>query len=174
MRDIFRKLYTQHKSNAKRRGIPFLLTLEEWKSIWIESGKWEQRGRGADKYCMCRLSDAGAYEVGNVFIDFGKRNISDGNLGRKFSAEHRSKIAASITGKSHPWSAGANNPMHRPEVKAKISAAISGGKHYAAKMVATPHGIWTSAGEAAACIGIPRPTVEWRCKHNKFGFAYLT
>ncbi len=173
MRDIYRKLYTQQKSNARHRGVPFLLTLDEWKSIWLESGKWDQRGRGAEKYCMCRKGDVGAYEVGNVFIDLGKNNISSGNLGREITAEHRAKISRAHTGKSHEWSRGEKNPMHRPEVKAKMSAALSGGKHYRAKLVATPHGIWTSAVEAARCIGIPKPTVEWRCRHNKMGYAYF-
>lgn len=173
MRDIFRKLYTQHKSNAKRRGIPFLLTLDQWKSIWLESGKWEQRGRGADKYCMCRNGDAGAYEAGNVFIDLNRQNVSDGNKGKMDSPETKAKKSAAMRGIPRPWSAGANNPMRRPEVKAKMSEAISGGRHYAAKMVATPHGIWTSAVEAAQCIGIPVATVNWRCQHQKLGFAYL-
>ena len=124
MRDIFRKLYTQQKSNAKQRGVDFLLTLEQWKSIWLESGNWDQRGRGAEKYCMCRVGDKGAYEISNVFIGLGRQNVRDGNLGKACSTEHRAKIAAANSGVPHPWSAGANNPMHRPEVKAKITAAI--------------------------------------------------
>lgn len=173
MRDIFRKLYTQQKSNAKWRGVEFKLTLEEWKTLWLDSGKWEQRGRGVGKYCMCRVNDCGAYEVGNVFIDLSTKNVRDGNVGKVMSAETRTKIAAANSGKPHPWSAGANSPMHRPEVKAKISAATSGGKHYAAKRVVTPQGQWPSATEAAGALGMPIPTVNWRCKHQKFGFAYL-
>lgn len=174
MRDIFRKLYTQQKSNAKQRGVDFKLTLQEWTTIWLESGKWEQRGRGAEKYCMCRLGDAGAYEVENVFIDLGKRNVSDGNKGKLDSAETKARKSAALKGMPHPWSAGSNNPMHRPEVKAKMSAKISGGKHYRARMVGTPHGIWTSATECAKALGMPVPTVNWRCKYHKMGFAYLT
>ena len=86
MRDRFQKLYAQHKSNAKRRGIPFLLTLDQWKTVWLDSGKWNQRGRGIDNYCMCRVGDAGAYEVGNVFIDLHQRNVSSGSLGKPKAA----------------------------------------------------------------------------------------
>ena len=150
MRDIYRKLYTQHKSNAKRRGVPFLLTFDDWKTIWLESGKLDQRGRGAEKYCMCRVGDIGAYEVGNVFIDLNRRNVSDGNIGKVDSAETRAKKSASLKGKPHPWSAGANNPMHRPEVKAKVGAAIGGANHYKQRGVITPAGYFVTAKEAAA------------------------
>jgi hypothetical protein len=63
-----RKAWAEQKRNSANRGIPFLLTLKEFWEIWRESGKWEQRGRGADKYCMSRLKDCGAYAVGNVQI----------------------------------------------------------------------------------------------------------
>lgn len=61
--------YNVHRSNAKKRNIPFLLTFEEWWSIWQESGKWEQRGKRSNQYQMCRNNDEGSYEVGNVRID---------------------------------------------------------------------------------------------------------
>ncbi len=174
MRDLFCKCYTQQKSNAKQRGVEFLLTFEEWKAIWLESGRWDKRGRGRGKYCMCRIGDAGPYAAGNVFIALNEKNVSDGNIGKVDSAETRAKKSAALKGLAHPWCTGENSPMHRPEVKAKLSAAISGGKHYAARMVGTPHGIWESATECAKAIGTPIPTVNWRCKNNKLGFAYLT
>ena len=173
-KDLYKKAYTQHKSNAKIRGIEFKLTFDEWKQIWVDSGKWDQRGRGANKYCMCRIGDLGCYEVGNVFIGFGKTNVSDGNVGKVDSKETRRKKSEASRGKAKPWAMGENNVMHRPEVKEKFSAATSGGKHYAAKMVGTPHGIWRSATECAKTLGIPVPTVNWRCKHKKLSFAYLT
>lgn len=172
-RDIYRKAYTQHKSNAKSRGVEFLFAFEQWRDWWIATGKWEQRGRGCGKYCMRRHGDVGPYSIDNVFCGLNEENVRDGNVGKVDSAETRQKKSEALSGKPKPWAAGANNVMHRPEVKAKMSAAISGGKHYAAKMVATPYGIWTSAVEAAKCIGIPVPTVNWRCKHNKLGFSYL-
>ena len=172
-KDPFRKAYTQQKSNAKGRGIEVKLTFDEWKKIWIDSGKWDQRGRGANKYCMCRFGDKGCYEIGNVFIGLGKINVRDGNLGKSNSDETKRKKSEALKGMAHPWSQGSKNPMHRPEVKAKLSAATSGGKHYRAKMVGTPHGIWTSATECAKTLGIPVPTVNWRCKNKKLGFAYL-
>jgi hypothetical protein len=169
--DPFRKAYTQHKSNAKQRGIPFLLTFEEWKEVWLASGKWELRGRGADKYCMCRTGDAGAYAVGNVFIDRNAQNVSDGNKGKLDSAETRAKKSAALMGQPKPWIRGAANPMHRPEVKAAMSAAIGGAKHYKQRGVITPSGYFVTAKEAAAALGLSKSTVEWRAKHNKSGFS---
>ena len=173
MRDIFRKLYTQHKSNAKQRGVLFLITLAQWKQVWLDSGKWDQRGRGAAKYCMCRIGDMGAYEVGNVFIDTNHRNVSDGNIGKIDSQETRRRKSIALTGMAHPWCAGANNPMHRPEAKAKIKDATGGTKHYRSKGgVTTPSGFFESTIAAASSLGMPVPTVQWRCKYNKFGFSY--
>lgn len=58
-----------HKTNAKRRGIPFLLTFTQWWRIWQRSGKWDQRGNGKpDDYVMGRKGDTGPYAVGNVEI----------------------------------------------------------------------------------------------------------
>jgi hypothetical protein len=172
-KDIFRKRYTQHKSNAKMRGIDFLFTFEEWKYWWIATGKWEQRGKLRGQYVMRRHGDVGPYSIDNVFCGVTEENVRDGNLGKTDSIETKQKKSKSLTGLSHPWSVGDKNPMHRPEAKAKLSASISGGKHYRAKMVATPHGIWSSAVEAAKSIGIPKPTVEWRCRNNYLGFSYL-
>lgn len=170
-RDLFRKAYTQHKSNAKARGVPFLLTFDEWKEIWLASGKWAERGRGAKKYCMCRKGDAGAYEVGNVFIDRNARNVSDGNKGKPDSLETRAKKSAALIGKPKPWARGDKSPMHRPEVKAAISAAISGERHYKQRGVVTPQGYFVTAKEAAAALGMSKSTVEWRAKHKKLGFS---
>jgi len=170
----FLKAYRMQKSNARTRKITFLLTFEQWLELWIASGKLEQRGRGADKFCMCRIADVGPYEIGNVFIGTGRENVRDGNLGKIDSDETRQKKSQSMRGMPHPWCAGKNNPMHRPDVKAKMSAKISGSKHYSARMVSTPSGTWGSAVECAKALNMPRPTVEWRCRNQKLGFAYLT
>jgi hypothetical protein len=174
MKDPFRKAYTQHKSNAKNRCIDFMLSFDEWKQIWLNSGKWEQRGRGAEKYCMCRIGDQGCYEKGNVFIGLGKINVREGNLGKLDSEETKRKKSEALKGKPHPWAAGKNNPMHRPEVKAKMSIAVGGSNNYKAKTVASPFGIFGSTTEASKELNIPAVTIQWRCRHNKFGWSYAT
>ncbi|MEZ0602940.1 hypothetical protein ACAX43_12415 [Paraburkholderia sp. IW21] len=67
-------------SNGKRvdlngNEIKFKLTFEEWFQVWIDSGKWEQRGTKRGQYCMSRYNDLGDYEIGNVFIQLHSENI---------------------------------------------------------------------------------------------------
>ena len=167
----WKKKYVENKNNAKRRRIDFLLSLEEWCEIWRRSGKWLERGRGADKYCMCRKGDIGAYSLGNVFIGQGKHNVRDGNIGKPTSDETRAKISEAHKGTIKPWCAGKNNPMHRQEVKNKMSAATGGANHYKARGVNTPDGFFVTAKAAAEALNMKKSTVEWRAKHNKFGFS---
>lgn len=163
--------FEAQRENAARRGIGFVLTFEQWLAVWIESGKFSERGRGASKYCMSRFGDEGVYEVGNVFIQTGKINVAEGNLGKVMKQETRDKIAAAHTGKPHPWSVGENNPMHRPEVKAKMSAAIGGANHYKARGVITPGGFFDTAKLASVALGIPKSTIEWKAKYCRDGFS---
>ena len=85
---IAKRKYHAHKGVAKQRGIPFKLTYEEWITLWINSGHWEDRGAGKGKYCMSRVNDIGPYEIGNVFIQLFEQNFSDAIKGKKKSQEH--------------------------------------------------------------------------------------
>ena len=76
------KRYLQQRAQARMRDIEFTITLEEWCNLWITSGKWEQRGRRKDQYCMSRIGDDGAYELGNVFIQLHGDNVRDAQLGK--------------------------------------------------------------------------------------------
>lgn len=163
--DQFRRAYSHHKSNSKRRGVAFELTFEDWRDIWISSGKWDQRGKGRGKYCMMRHGDAGPYAIGNVLIGLNEDNLRAGNKGRKFTAEHRARLSAAGLGRPKDYCRGARNAMHRPEAKAKISTSISGSKHYSARQTVTPFGVFGSTTEAASALGIERKTIEWRCKN---------
>jgi hypothetical protein len=78
-----KKAYWTQKYNALNRGLVMELTFEEWYDIWITSGHWEQRGRNADNYCMCRKGDKGNYSLGNVYIDTIAANTND----RKFNCK---------------------------------------------------------------------------------------
>lgn len=167
------KAYTQHKSNAKGRGIEFLLTFEQWRDWWIATGKWDLRGRGRGKYCMRRHGDIGPYSIDNIFCGTNEDNVRDGNIGKIDSQETRSKKSKALKGKAKPWFYGELNPMHRPEVKAKISMAVGGSNNYRAKTVVTPFGIFGSTSEAAKMLNIPAVTVQWRCRNNKAGWSYL-
>lgn len=68
--------YLQQQKHAGNRGIDFLMTFPEWWSIWQESGRWNERGRG-NGYVMARKGDIGPYAVGNVFICTASQNSKD-------------------------------------------------------------------------------------------------
>ena len=121
--DLAKLRYSQQKAQAKNRldknGDPILwkLSFEEWCDIWIQSGKWDQRGRGGNNYCMSRCNDIGHYEVSNVIIITNSQNVKEGQLGRKFpqkgrtgpraphSLERKQKIGLSNKG-NIPWNKG--------------------------------------------------------------------
>jgi hypothetical protein len=69
--------YEKRRQDAKTRGIPFLLTFEEWWSVWDESGKFAERGQHTGQYVMARHGDLGPYAVGNVRIITCNENVSE-------------------------------------------------------------------------------------------------
>ena len=86
------KKFNDHKAMAKRRGINFLLTFEEWWDIWEKSGKWDQRGRKRGQFVMSRNNDIGAYEIGNVLIQSQDKNMSQAQTGKKHTITHIEKV----------------------------------------------------------------------------------
>ena len=83
------RIYHQSKGNAKKRGVEFKLTFEEWMQVW--DGKLDKRGRGSNDYCMSRYGDIGPYEIGNVFISTIFENTSSAHTGKIWSEESRDK-----------------------------------------------------------------------------------
>jgi hypothetical protein len=79
--------YNEHRANAKKRSIPFLLTFDEWVDIWLASGKWGQRGARKGQYVMARFGDKGAYEVGNVKICRAEENRAERNTNYPMKGE---------------------------------------------------------------------------------------
>jgi NUMOD3 motif len=72
-----KQAYGSSKTRAKHRGIPFLLTFDEWWKIWQDSGNWERRGSRRGQYVMARYKDRGAYAIGNVRICTAAENQSE-------------------------------------------------------------------------------------------------
>lgn len=141
--------FHSQKNNAKARGIDFLFTFEQWQDWWIATGKWEQRGKGRGKYCMMRKGDVGPYSIDNVFCGTNERNARDCHLGSKRTEASRKKMSESRKG------------------------LFDGDKNPRAKTVGSPHGIWSTAKEAAECLGLTLSTVAWRCANKKHGFTYF-
>ena len=84
-----RERFYAHRGNAKRRNIPFLMSFEEWITVWLSSGHYHEIGRARGKYCMARFGDFGAYEVGNVRIITSTANIIEWNTSDKKRAARR-------------------------------------------------------------------------------------
>lgn len=66
--------YLNKKYDAKSRGIPFLLTEEEFIEEWGD--EFDSIGPGGDDKCLCRYDDEGAYQTGNCYIATRRENTS--------------------------------------------------------------------------------------------------
>lgn len=124
------------KTRVDRNGNPIemRLSFDDWLQIWLDSGKWDQRGTRKGQYCMSRINDLGHYEKGNVEIKLTSENsseatsrprgplseehklaVSEALKSRHFSDEHRRKLSESKQGKPRDEA-----------TKAKLSAANKG------------------------------------------------
>lgn len=73
--------FNTQRCNAAVRDIGWELTFWQWWTIWQQSGKWGERGRG-NGYVMSRHGDKGPYALGNVAIIPGPQNTSEGTRKR--------------------------------------------------------------------------------------------
>lgn len=151
----YKQGYTRSKADAKRRGIEFHFTFEEWKQWWDETGKWDLRGKTKGCYQMCRVNDEGPYKLGNVYCDTVEANSSLPHAGQKRTTEWKEKIQKKLTSKS-------KSQQHR-----KNLSASKLGKRYL-----TPFGIFDTSKECESVTGIKSATIMWRCKNNWKGWGY--
>ena len=120
--------FRKHRHHAKKRGIPFLFTFDEWWNIWIKSGHWYEMGITRGKFQMARMGDRGGYTKDNVRIITQEENkaeyirtaetrakISTAQRGQKRSLETRAKISAARKGRK--------GKPHSAETRAKLSIA---------------------------------------------------
>jgi hypothetical protein len=128
--NIYKQRYFEQKQNARRRNIPFELSFYEWYKIWMDSGKWDQRGKGAGKYVMSRNNDIGPYAVGNVYINLCEDNAQQTNKGVTFDVVHKQNIAKALRGKMKTLQHNVNNSLgqlNRPKHNCpKCDKLISG------------------------------------------------
>lgn len=91
--------FKQQRYNAIARNIPFEMSFDEWYNIWDQSGKWDQRGKGAGKYVMSRHNDIGPYKIGNVSIKSQEENSHESSAGNRNRAKTRGHlISAKLKG----------------------------------------------------------------------------
>ena len=65
--------YVDSRQNARRRGIEWFLSFDEWWAAW--EPYWPERGR--DGYMMCRKVEPGPYSVENIYIGTSSQNQID-------------------------------------------------------------------------------------------------
>jgi hypothetical protein len=72
-----KRQFWNHQQRAKRKGIPFLLTFDEWCKIWLDSGHYYNKGTKRGQYVMSRFNDAGPYSIDNVKIQTVGENTKE-------------------------------------------------------------------------------------------------
>lgn len=102
---LMKKAYSRQKSNAKQRNIKWHYTFEEWMYKWLESGKWEQRGRLKNQYVMCRYRDEGPYSYYNTKIDTADNNNKEANYHKWLGHVPKERVRVK-EGKGRPFGAG--------------------------------------------------------------------
>lgn len=77
--------FTSHRARARRRGLAFTLTFDQWWELWAPH--WHERGIRIGQKGMCRTRDEGGYTPGNVRIDTVTAN------GHERAVAHRTRTA---------------------------------------------------------------------------------
>ena len=62
------RVFIQQRNQANFRKEEWTMTFAEWKSVWDQSGQWENRGRTKDTFCMTRLDVEKPWTVDNAII----------------------------------------------------------------------------------------------------------
>ena len=86
--------FASHKGRAKIRGIEFKLTFEQWRAIWGD--KLDRCGPHAGQLGMCRIGDAVAYEVGNVYLGTPARNGASRRMANQNKQGSEGRYAAFV------------------------------------------------------------------------------
>ena len=116
----WRHKYCNHRGNAARRGVPFLLSFDEWMDIWSQSGHMHERGQYKGQYVMARYGDIGPYAVGNVRI----LTVEENRAEQKCSHETRAKMSKSRRGNKNSF-----ERKDTSETRERKRAALMGNTH---------------------------------------------
>lgn len=136
--------YWNHQQRAKRKGISFQLTFDQWLKIWLDSGHYYNKGTKRGQYVMSRYNDVGPYSVDNVKIqtvgentkeafttnnsDFIKPRYGIENhfYGRKHTEETKQKIKLARAKQS--WTPESRKKVSETMKKRRAEAGVNWGK----------------------------------------------
>jgi len=88
-----RDRFCENRYRAVERGEPWELTFEQWLKIWTVSGHLHERGNKRGNFCLSRISDKGAYAVGNVRIITVVQKTREVHLGKQHRLGHKHSAA---------------------------------------------------------------------------------
>lgn len=146
--------FNSHKQDAKRRGIPFLFSFEEWRDWWLADGRWLRRGRGVGNLVMARHGDVGPYSLSNVRPATREENMAD------IPPERRT--ASAIRGHRDRKARGNLLPIEK-----------RGAAHPQSKAVITPAGPFESGALAADHFGVTKEAIYYRIHKGFPGYAFV-
>lgn len=148
-----RSAFNDHRNNAKKRGIDFLFTIEEWCEWWGDY--FPLRGNRKGKLVMARKDDSGPYAKDNVFLTRHEEN--SGPLMRlevRREAARKGWEAFKAAGKLHQFATMTGALNHRSR------AVLAGGKLY------------DTITQAAKALGVPRSTLASWCHAGRDDFRF--
>src|SRR6476660_2333550 len=145
-----RAAYSNQKHSAKKLGIPFLFTFEQWSEWWHEL--WSQRCRKAGQLQMGRKGNSGPFSPDNV-------------EGATKEEKQKSQLIA------HSFSV--LSPEPRAEIARKAGLSRRGAKHWRARPVGTPLGTFVTITAAAEAHGIDQTYGSHLAREQRRGWRYL-
>lgn len=132
-----RRDWRNHRMDAARREIPFLLSFEEWLTIWQDSGHIEERGCHKGQYVMARYGDLGPYEIGNVRIVRVEENHAEAWARVEQKRNHKSRMMGNTR---------AAGTIRSVEHRDAVRRAQQGNTHRKGKVLSAEHRAKIGAG----------------------------
>lgn len=153
-----RRAFQMHRWNAKRRGIPFLFTFDQWVAWWMTGDRWSRRGRTKDALVMARPGDTGPYSPSNVVcISHHENRCIEPIFNMSESRKQRKRLLM-----KRSWA----NP-------ARWDAVRRGANHPRSRPVRTQVGVFANASLAARAFEIPRQTAARMARLGLEGWCYV-
>lgn len=169
--------FRYQRARAIQRGIDWELTFEQWFQWWMDTGHWDQRGKGFGKYVMSRYGDIGPYSLDNIFCQLDVENSREGAKklkGVKKSEEFCKNLSIKLAGRPKPHQEGKLNRFHKDNLTDDLREKIKAGAIKRRKPVITPMGRFESLTIAAEAYKVDKGTIKYRMKIKPQEYYYET